>query len=252
MLSKKKIRLIKSLAKKKYRREYGLFVAEGKKIIEALMESDYEVEELIGLERYAELFADVKYTVVDENEFLRVSFQKNPQGIMALVRIPSDRQLKFNPWEHGLVLMLDDIQDPGNLGTILRVSLWFGVREVICSVGSVDVYNPKVVQASMGAIFFVNVYYDDLENILRSAEKGKVYGAFMDGENVYKARLTDRGIIVLGNEAHGIRENLAGYIGKRIGIPKFFEGKGIDSLNLAMSTGIILSEFRRRQVLRRE
>jgi TrmH family RNA methyltransferase len=179
----------------------------------------------------------IKCVEITNKELGQISTLKNPQPVLAVCR-------KKEPLEisEKVILALDDVQDPGNMGTILRLAAWFGIRDLIVSAGCADIYNPKVIQASMGGIFHVNVVQNDLKSFLGKTTK-PIYGAVMDGKNIYHEKLSEEAIILMGNEGKGISENLLKKVNKPISIPKI--GKG-ESLNVAMATGIILSEFTRR------
>ncbi len=251
-LTNSKRKLIRSLEQKKYRQSTGLFVAEGIKVIEDLLNSDFEVLEVFVsvdlLDRFS-FSPDIEVTVLPAEEFKRISLQKTPQPVLALVR-----QKKWNVNLHALakrdlVLVLDKVQDPGNMGTILRIADWFGVRGILASEDSVDIYNPKVVQSSMGAVFRVPVVYEDLARFFESVTIGEIFGTFMNGENIYTSELPSNGFIVMGNEANGISQRVEQYISRRLTIPSFNRDYHIESLNVAIATGIVVSEFRRRQVI---
>ncbi len=240
MISKNQIRLITSLLQKKYRKEQQLFLAEGVKVIQELLESNFQLEHLYST---IPLFPEVqatKKTIILESDFKKISALSTPNNCLALFTIPISKKIE----EQGLILALDGIRDPGNLGTIIRLCDWFGISDIICSMDTVDAYNPKVVQASMGSITRVNITYMDLEKYLLDT-KMPVFGAFMDGQNIYKTSLPSKGIIVVGNEANGISSDVENAIPFKISIPRFGELQLTESLNVAMATSIILSEFRR-------
>ena len=168
---------------------------------------------------------------------------KTPNTALALFKIPKPKKIDFSK----LVVALDNVRDPGNLGTIIRLCDWFGVEDLICNEETVDCYNPKVIQASMGSIKRVNITYVDLNNLLSERKEIK-FGAFMDGDNVYKLNLPEKGIIVLGNEANGISNNIESLIEQRISIPRFGDLQETESLNVANATAVLLSEFKRRLI----
>ena len=239
-------KLIKSLEQKKYRKETGLFVAEGLKIYQDLLQSDFEVEKVFVSENLVDEISvpfGVDMQVLTDQEFNTISLQKTPQGILALVKQKHWGWDAHTAASKDIVLVLDNIQDPGNMGTILRLADWFDVKGIIASTDTVDVYNPKVVQSSMGAIFRVPVIYEDLSKVLTTDLP--VYGTFMDGENIYTADLELFGYVVMGNEAHGIR-GAEEFVKRRLSIPSFKQGFHVESLNVAMACSIIVSEFRRR------
>ncbi|PTD14525.1 TrmH family RNA methyltransferase [Flavobacterium columnare] len=240
MLSKNQIKLVSSLHQKKYRKEYGLFLAEGVKVIRELLASKFELEHLYMVE---ELFDDLpaKFkTLVSTVELNRMSALTTANNCLALFRIPKERVLK----EEGLIVALDDVRDPGNLGTIIRLCDWFGVSQIVCTKETVDLYNPKVIQATMGSVSRVDVHYVDLEVFLNST-KLPIYGTFMDGNNIYKEELSNQGILILGNEANGISEKIENKVAHKIAIPQFGDLQKTESLNVATATAIVLSEFRR-------
>jgi len=240
MLSKNQIKLISSLQQKKHRFANQLFFAEGIKVIQELIKSNFVLEHLFTTK---DDFNDVdshKRIVISENELNKISALSTPNTCLAVFKIPSES----NIIESGLVLALDSIRDPGNLGTILRLCDWFGIQQLVCSKETVDIYNPKVVQATMGSIARVNVNYVDLESFIAKT-KLPVFGTFMDSENIYKTTLPQEGIIIMGNEANGISEKIEKLITKRLTIPRFGDLQITESLNVATATAIILSEFRR-------
>ena len=240
MLSKNQIKLISSLQQKKYRFTNQLFFAEGVKVIQELVKSNFELEHLYTTkEDFKEISSQMK-TLITENELNKISALTTPNTCLAVFKIPLESKII----ESGLVLALDSIRDPGNMGTILRLCDWFGIQQLVCSKETVDIYNPKVVQATMGSITRVNVSYVDLDAFLEKT-KLPVFGTFMDSDNIYKTALPQEGIIVMGNEANGISESIEKLITKRITIPRFGELQITESLNVATAAAIILSEFRR-------
>ena len=251
MLSKGKIKLVQSLSRKKERNESSLFVAEGNKIVSDLFplfrcklllatsdflasHSDWQAEEIVEVSR-------------DEME--RASLMCCPQSALA-VFYKRDYTLQKDLLPSRLSLMLDAVQDPGNLGTIIRIADWFGIKDILCSENTVDLYNPKVVQSTMGALGRVDVHYGDLNSLLDEM-KGRisVFGTFLEGENIYERELPSCGIIVMGNEGNGISSELSKRVTDRLYIPSFQTGEGCsESLNVAVATAITCSEFRRRRV----
>tara|TARA_R110002073_G_scaffold161723_3_gene317371 strand:- start:18365 stop:19087 length:723 start_codon:yes stop_codon:yes gene_type:complete len=240
MLSKSQIKLITSLKQKKYRQQHKLFVAEGKKIILELLQSNLQLHQLYTTTIEFDVLDDL-VTQISDNELKKISFLKSPNTALAVFRIPDETPNDFKK----LVVALDEVRDPGNLGTIIRLCDWFGVRDLVCSLATVDCYNPKVVQATMGSITRVNVNYVNLKEVLE-AQNDDIYGAFMDGENVYETKLSSSGILVLGNEANGISDSIEKLVTKRISIPRFGELQATESLNVANAAAILLSEFKRR------
>lgn len=240
MVSKNQIKLIKSLQQKKYRLANELFIAEGVKVIQELLQSNFELEHLFITENIFTEIHSEKKTVVTSSDLKKISALTTASTCLAVFKIPNDTEIETS----GLIIALDDIRDPGNLGTIIRLCDWFGIRQIWCSAATVDVYNPKVVQATMGSIARVNISYVDLATVI-SKSKLPVFGTFMDGENVYKQKLPTTGILVLGNEANGISEDLEKIITHRIAIPRFGDLQKTESLNVATATAIFLSEFKR-------
>ncbi len=240
MVSKNQIKLITSLQQKKYRSINQLFFAEGIKVIQELVESNFELVHLYTTQNDFEEVSNDKKTIISENDLKKISALATPNTCLAIFKIPTEKKTN----ESGLILALDSIRDPGNLGTILRLCDWFGIEQLICSKETVDIYNPKVVQATMGSIARVNVNYVDLESFIDKT-KLAVFGTFMDGNNIYKTDLPQEGIIVMGNEANGISPELERLIKNRLTIPRFGTLQKTESLNVATATGIILSEFRR-------
>lgn len=236
MVSKNQIKRIISLQQKKYRKESGLFFVEGKKVIQELLDSKFVLEELFVTES---LFEHIpQQTLISESDLKKISALTNPNNCLAVFRMPEPKKIN----EKGIILALDKIRDPGNLGTIIRLCDWFGITDLVCSEDTVDLYNPKVLQATMGSITRVNVSYVNLNTFLAET-KLPVFGTFMEGENLYKSQLPQKGIIVLGNEANGISAEIEELITDKITIPRF--GNPTESLNVATATAIILSEFRR-------
>lgn len=240
MLSKNQIKLISSLKQKKYRQQHGLFVVEGIKTVNELLHSNLQLHQLYTTTLQFDVLDDL-VTQITEAELKKISFLKAPNMVLAVFKFPEPKPVDFSR----LVVALDDVRDPGNLGTIIRLCDWFGVNDLICSNETVDCYNPKVIQATMGSITRVNVSYVDLEDILKNQNVIK-FGAFMNGENVYETNLPTSGILVLGNEANGISKEIESLTTKRISIPRFGDLQETESLNVANATAILLSEFKRR------
>lgn len=238
VISKANIKQIRSLQQKKFREKHKSFVIEGYKMLEEAIQHNPDLIETVyttepeSLNKYASLNVET----VSSKELSQISSLKSPQPYVTICKMGKRQVI-----ESSLEIALDTIQDPGNLGTILRLAAWFNVKQVILSAGSVDIYNPKVIQASMGAIFTVNIVSTDLKEFLSTTEK-PVYGAVMEGENVYKKSLPENAILLMGNEGNGIHESLFEFISNPISIPKIGSG---ESLNVAMATGILLSEFKR-------
>ena len=228
------IKYIKSLSQKKFRDEYGVFAVEGEKLVQEALKSGFEVEKVFRKEE------------IGEAAMARISALSSPSPVLALVRIPESR---MEAPRDGLYLALDGIRDPGNLGTILRVADWFGIDAVYASEDTVELYNPKVVQATMGAVFRVKFFVCDIPSLC-SSYPGPVYGTFLDGENMYGKELSSKGIIVIGNEANGISAATAACVSERLYIPPFpADDPGSESLNAAVATAITVAEFRRQGTL---
>lgn len=238
MLSKSQIKTITSLKQKKYRLQQGLFVAEGVKTINELIASHFSLQQLYTTNSF-KIDANLE-TVISENELKKISFLKTPNTALAVFKIPEPKPIKTNQ----LLVALDNVRDPGNLGTIIRLCDWFGITDLVCNLETVDCYNPKVVQATMGSITRVNVSYLNLPEFLKSSQS-PIFGAFMEGENIYKSHLPRNGILVLGNEANGISIDIEQLITTKISIPRFGQLQSTESLNVATATAILLSEFRR-------
>lgn len=231
-ITQAQIKQIRSLREKKYRDALGLFVVEGEKMVQEALRSDFDVAEVWRREE------------IGEAAMARISQLASPSPVLAVVRRPERPALDLVP---GLYLALDGIRDPGNLGTILRAADWFGVRGVFLSEDCVELFNPKVIQSSMGSIFRMRAEYVALEPLCRRFREAgmPVYGTFLDGRDIYREELGDRGLVVMGNEAAGIRAEVAATVDRRLLIPAF-GGSGAESLNVAAATAVVLSEFRRR------
>lgn len=240
MITKSQIKLISSLHQKKHRLVQNLFFAEGVKVIQELLDSNFELEHLYVTEFIFEDIEVSKKTMISDSDLKKISALATPNNCLAVFRILNSKSIS----EKGLILMLDDIRDPGNLGTIIRLCDWFGIEQLICSKETVDVYNPKVVQATMGSISRVAISYIDLNDFIIQT-KLPVFGTFMDGATIYKEQLPSEGIILMGNEANGISKNLEKIIKNRLSIPRFGNLQQTESLNVATATAIVLSEFRR-------
>lgn len=248
MISKNQIKYIHSLETKKGRNKENAFVAEGPKVVADLM-AFMQPQMIVATEEWYRANPTVSNGngcfVVTEDELRKVSFLQHPQQVLAVFPI-KDKQ-KEAVVEKKLYLALDGVQDPGNLGTIIRIADWFGITRIFCSRDTVDVYNPKVIQATMGSVARVDVVYVDLAELIGSLPEGyPVYGTFLDGEDIYKKSLTSHGIIVMGNEGKGISPAIGELVNNRLLIPNFPKGRDTaDSLNVAIATAITCSEFRR-------
>lgn len=249
MLSKNKIKYIRSLELKKNRKEEQVFVAEGHKLVGDLL-GYFPCRLLIAtsgwLQMHTSALADEIIEVTQE-ELSRASLQKTPQEVLAVFEQPS---YNFNPEviRTALCLALDDVQDPGNLGTIIRLADWFGIEHIFCSTGTADVFNPKTVQATMGALARVKVHYCSLPLLIGEVKDAPVYGTFLDGNIIYSEPLSANGLIVMGNEGKGVSPEVEKMINKRLYIPNYpQERETSESLNVAIATAVVCAEFRRRE-----
>ncbi len=238
MLSKNQIKLITRLKQKKYRLQDGFFVVEGIKTIKELLQSNLTLHVLYTTETFN---IDAKNEIlISEEDLKRISFLKTPNKALAIFKTPKAKVVETNR----LIVALDAVRDPGNLGTIIRLCDWFGITDLVCSKETVDCFNPKVIQATMGSITRVNISYINLEAFIKNTDL-PVFGAFMKGETVYNKQLPKKGILVMGNEANGISNAIETYITEKISIPRFGDLQATESLNVATATAILLSEFRR-------
>ncbi len=251
MISKNTIKLVKSLNKKKYRDKHKLFIAEGDKTVQEVLDSSFEVVELIATESFLiqhdkTALRAKKISETTPEQIKKASLLKAPQNCLAVCKLPDSEKLPQQLNNH--TLFLDGIQDPGNLGTIIRTCDWFGMNPLLCSSDTADIFNPKVIQASMGSICRVSVYYSRFDAAARLAGRSgmPIYGAYTKGQNIYKSPLPAKALIVLGNEGNGIRQQLDHYIQNKISIPVFQDKKNKpESLNVAVTAAIICSEFNR-------
>ena len=248
MLSKNKIKYIHSLELKKNRKEEHAFVAEGHKLVGDLL-GHFPCKLLVAthawLERNPGAKADEIIEVTQE-ELTRASLQKAPQEVLAVFEQPT-YEMDASVVSQNLCLALDDVQDPGNLGTIIRLADWFGIEHIFCSQGTVDVYNPKTIQATMGALARVKLHYCHLPSFIASLKDTPVYGTFLDGENMYGKNLSEHGLIVMGNEGNGISDEVGKLVNERLYIPNYPpQRETSESLNVAIATSVICAEFRRR------
>lgn len=249
-MTKAEITLVKSLTDKKERTASGLFTAEGTKLVGEIAASHLNVRKIFftGGELPFKIKGGTETEEVSPKEMERLSKLKTPSDVVALVEIP---EYRFNTKtaSGNLILALDNVQDPGNMGTIIRVADWFGIHDIICSENSADCFNPKVVQATMGAITRVRVHYLNLDETLKkiTADGVNVYGTFLEGENIYNAQLSKNGVIIMGNEGRGISSATASLVNQKLFIPPYPAGaETSESLNVSTATAIICSEFRRR------
>lgn len=247
-ISKNKIKYIRSLEQKKTRREEGVFVAEGPKLTGDLLgrfHCRYLAATAEWMNAHPLVQADEK-DIANLEDLQRASLLKTPQDVIAVFE-QRNEATDTSVIEHELCLALDDVQDPGNLGTIIRIADWFGIEHIFCSLGTADVYNPKVVQATMGALARVHVHYLSLTELIESLKEVPVYGTFLDGTNIYKQSLSETGLIVMGNEGNGISAEVRKLINRKLYIPNFPAGRSTsESLNVAVATAITCAEFRRR------
>lgn len=246
-MTKADIQFVRSLADKRARTEHGLFVAEGEKLISELLASPMRVRRIYSLAGVFDTRNDCVETV-SEREMERISQLKTPNNSLAVVEIPT-HSLRSVDAAHSLVLALDRVQNPGNLGTIMRLADWFGITDIVCSEDCADCFNPKVVQATMGAIIRVNVHYTDLAAWLDGENRSgtPIYGTFLDGDDIYSTDLSTCGVIVMGNEGRGIGDECAASVSRRLFIPPYpADRRGSESLNVAIATSVICAEFRRR------
>ena len=238
-ISKNQLKTITSLSQKKYRQQHNLFVVEGVKVVRELMQSSLELVKLYATDDFV-IDDDSKLEKISPKDLQKISNLKTPNKVLGIFKIPDEKPLQ----EKGLILALDTINDPGNLGTIIRLCDWFGITQLICSKETVDCYNPKVVQSSMGSLTRVSIKYIDLKSFLKETNL-PIFIADMDGENVYKTDLPKEAILVMGNEANGVSDEIKGLIKNKISIPRFGKLQETESLNVATATAILLSEFRR-------
>ena len=240
-LSKNQVKLITSLQQKKYRQKHKLFVAEGIKVVHELLNSSLQVDTLYVVEDFElKESSQFKTVSITQEDLKKVSTLKTPNKVLGVFKIPDEIPVN----REGLIVALDAINDPGNLGTIIRLCDWFGISQLLCSKNTVDCYNQKVIQATMGSITRVQINYVDLVSFIDEADEN-VFAADMDGENVYKTELPNQGILVMGNEANGISSAINDLINKKLTIPRFGKTQQTESLNVATATAILLSEFKR-------
>ncbi|GAB4041590.1 TrmH family RNA methyltransferase [Spirosoma gilvum] len=247
MLSKNQLKYIQSLHQKKYRQQHGAFLVEGAKSVQEVLQSNFQTELVVATEAFYKENAhltDRQRTTVEiasETDLTRAGTLESNNAALAVVRTKENRPLLAQPGE--IALILDDIRDPGNLGTILRIADWYGVRKILCSETTADVYNPKVISASKGSFTRVNWWYGDVVHVLsQSAGSVSVYGAFLDGTDVHTLPFKNSGYLVMGNESNGIRPDVARYVTQRVTIPRYGEA---ESLNVGIATAVLLDNIRR-------
>ncbi len=257
MISNSKIKYISALHQSKFRKKFSQFITEGHKLVLESIHSNHEVVEVYATEKWMTAYAQlvpksVLLEQVSEKDMKRISALHSPSPVLAVVNIVH-KKIQAHKIKNQLILALDNLQDPGNLGTIIRTADWFGIKHIVCSQNTVSCYNPKVVQASMGSIFHVDISYTDLKPYLQDSAKHNIpiYGTFLDGENILETSLTKNGIILIGNEGKGISKELQPIVNKRLLIPNFNANSGQDyktaeSLNASIATAIICYEFQRK------
>lgn len=239
MISKNEIKEIRSLALKKYRDQEGLFVVEGEKLVNEAMSSNFEVVKVF------------RTSEIGEEMMKKITLLSSPSPVLALVKIPETpdtKDIETIITKENLSIALDSVRDPGNMGTIIRIADWFGIEAIFASKDCVDIYNPKVVQATMGAIFRKKVIYCDLSDVLKkfSLHNKPIYGTFLEGENIYSKKLSNQGVIIMGSEANGISDNIKDLVSDKLFIPPYPEGSQTsESLNVAIATAITCAIFRR-------
>lgn len=241
------IKVVRSLGVKKYRDEEGLFVAEGTKCVRDTW-NYFNCKWLICTRNWHDRLADAtmydKIVLANNQQMSRISQFSTPSDVIAVYEIP-DNHIDEAEVRQNLNIVLDNVQDPGNLGTIIRLADWYGIKNIFASIGTVDVYNHKVVQATMGAISRVKVHYCDLESLFEEYDELPVWGTFLDGENIYSTDLLNKGFVVFGNEGQGIGQKVSKMVNKRLLIPSWGNGETSESLNVGVAAAVVVSEFRR-------
>ena len=241
MITKNQIKFVKSLQKKKFRLESKCFIVESSKNVNEILKSNYKIQQIYATESWIEKYKikdNISINQVNQNELQRMSSLKTASDVLAVVRIPVKKNVSDF---FGINIVLDNVKDPGNLGTIIRICDWFGVKNIYCSLETVDVYNPKVVQSTMGSITRVDVIYTDIRKMIQEIDVNvKVYGAVMDGDDINQIKVNKNSLIVFGNESNGISEEIKDVISDRITINKIGDA---ESLNVSVSAAIILNKF---------
>jgi len=238
MLTAHTIKILQSLDKKKFRQKYNLFLVEGNKTILELPNSNFKIKEIFSTQPNNFLSKDVQFTHITENELKKISFLQNPKDSVAVCELSGKSEFTDKDFQ----LVLDGIQDPGNLGTIIRLADWFGIEQIICSEDTVDFYNPKVIQATMGSFTRVNIVYCNLVEYLSKTENINV-GTDMEGENIYHFAKPKKINLILGNEGNGMRDETEKFLHQKISIPRFGKSQSTESLNVSMAAGIILGQL---------
>lgn len=239
MVGKNQIKQVRSLHQKKYRNQKNLFFVEGIKVVMELLNAGFVLEKLYATKANLALFYGHSVEEITAEELVKMSALRTPNGVLAVFQMPEKNSVPTEDW----VVALDDVRDPGNLGTIIRLCDWYGIKNMVCSSNTVDCFNPKVLQATMGSIARVSVHYTELSTYLKDA-KLPIYGTFIQGKSVYEMAWPTSGILVMGNEAHGISPEISALVTKQISIPQYGE-QSAESLNVSTATGILLNELRR-------
>ena len=238
MLTAHKIKILQSLDKKKFRQKYNLFLVEGNKTIKEIPNSGFKINEIFSVDALSVQSESSLVTEISPNELKKISFLQHPKDSVAVCELREEKLLKNVP----IQLILDGIQDPGNLGTIIRLADWFGISQIVCSEDTVDFYNPKVIQASMGSFVRVNIVYEKLEEYLTNSPD-PILGTDMEGKNLFNFLFPEKFNLVLGNEGNGIRPEIKKIITEKITIPRFGKSQATESLNVSMAAGIILGQI---------
>ncbi|NML57189.1 TrmH family RNA methyltransferase [Chryseobacterium cheonjiense] len=238
MLTAHTIKVLQSLDKKKFRQKYNLFLVEGNKTITELFKSNFKIKEIFSTDPQKLDRGDVPLTHISDNELKKISFLQHPKDSVAICYLNEEKKQD----DGNLQLVLDGIQDPGNMGTIIRLADWFGIEQIICSKDTVDFYNPKVIMASMGSFTRVNIVYTDLAEYLSQTENVNI-GTDMEGENIYSFRKPEKMNLILGNEGNGMRPETERLLEKSVMIPRFGQSQSTESLNVSMAAGIILGQL---------
>ncbi len=239
MVVKSELKLIKSLHQKKYRTQHGLFIVEGLKAVEEVLNSNVKAYKVYAASQIRSKVSADSVSLISLRELQQMSGLTNPNGVLGVFYIPEPKEVLSKDW----ILVLDDIQDPGNMGTIIRLCDWFGIQHLVCSERTVDCYNPKVLQATMGSITRVNIVYEDLGDFLRSIRL-PIFGSFMNGKPILELVLPKKGVLVMGNEGKGISKRVQELCNHTIAIPQYGQ-KTTESLNVATASAILLNEIRR-------
>ena len=238
MVSKNQIKLIQKLQQKKYRFQYQMCIVEGKKCISKFLDSAFEVEQIFATEYFSDNLPKNKTCITTKEVLKKISFLKNPDDGLAIFKIPKPQPID----NKGIILALDNVRDPGNMGTIIRLCDWFGIQQIVCSEETVDCYNPKVVQASMGSLTRIKIHYTDLKSFIKQTEL-PIFATAMNGKNIYQTHFPQDFILVMGNEANGISQEIFNLATEQITIPRFGNSQKTESLNVATATAVLLSKI---------